>query len=275
MSPIRFEKADESCPANAQGSPLIPPRIGGMATPLGVYMTSGPISGGSGLKGLLVTGAMFAAIMIFIEQALMVFYSVLEVVFPWWAVWAIIHPMVIVTTQISFSLLVFLALIRFTPMAGLHGAEHKTINALEYGQLPETETILQYPRQHARCGTNLGVILFLLQWVVYSLWLMRFNMSPLGMVLYFILGAGIIWKFWKPAGYLIQTHFTTKEPTPEQLQSGQQAAEELLAKYAVHPHGKPELLQKIWGMGLIQLIISFGLTYVTLQWLLEQTPWLL
>jgi uncharacterized protein YqhQ len=46
---------------------------------------------------------------------------------------------------------------------GYHGAEHKTINAFEAGESLEVENILQYSREHPRCGTA-----FLLTVVVFS-----------------------------------------------------------------------------------------------------------
>ncbi len=45
-----------------------------------------------------------------------------------------------------------------------HGAEHKTINAFEAGASLEPETVMRYPREHARCGTA-----FLLTVVIFSI----------------------------------------------------------------------------------------------------------
>jgi uncharacterized protein YqhQ len=46
---------------------------------------------------------------------------------------------------------------------GYHGAEHKTINAFEAGVSLDVENVLQFSREHPRCGTA-----FLLTVVVFS-----------------------------------------------------------------------------------------------------------
>ncbi|MBY0405802.1 MAG: DUF1385 domain-containing protein [Cyanobacteria bacterium] len=246
-------------------SKYVPPRIGGLATPLGVYMTSGVHSSGAGVKGLWATGGMFALFAVLIEWSFMVFYSVLA------AVWPDVETLNFVTMtllQMSFMFLFTLSLIRFTPIAGLHAAEHMTINAIENGLDLTEENVRRQPREHLRCGTNLMVILISAQIGWFSLESLRPQISMVGAFLYLSVWIVLVSLYWRKVGLWLQRHFTTRPPTSAQLASGIKAGVELLEKYKQAPHKPPGFLQKIWGAGFFQMIVAFALTYSALEWLL-------
>ncbi len=50
-----------------------------------------------------------------------------------------------------------------------HGAEHKTIHALEAGDPLTVETVRRYPTAHPRCGTEFLVVVILVSIVVFSI----------------------------------------------------------------------------------------------------------
>ena len=53
------------------------------------------------------------------------------------------------------SFLLFLVIVRLTPLAGYHGAEHKVVHAIERYGYATAEQARAMPRAHRRCGTTL------------------------------------------------------------------------------------------------------------------------
>jgi uncharacterized protein YqhQ len=124
-----------------------------------------------------------------------------------------------------------------------HGAEHKTIHALEAGDRLDPESIGKYPTAHPRCGTEFLVVLIMLSIFTFSLvgrqapLVMigsRFVLIPvLAAVGYEILRLGarfrsnpivkvIMWP-----GILVQM-ITTKQPTPDMIEVAIVSMEEAL-----------------------------------------------
>ena len=50
-----------------------------------------------------------------------------------------------------------------------HGAEHKTVNAYEYGASLEVEQVIKYSTAHTRCGTSFLLIVLVIAIVVFAL----------------------------------------------------------------------------------------------------------
>jgi uncharacterized protein YqhQ len=48
-----------------------------------------------------------------------------------------------------------------------HGAEHKTINAYEAGEVLTVENVAKYPKAHPRCGTSFILVVLLASFVVF------------------------------------------------------------------------------------------------------------
>lgn len=246
---------------------LRPPRVGGLATPLGVYMTSGFYASGAGWKGLIATGLLFGVFARFLEWIALALFSVLIMLYP---------PIQLLPageqTILEGGLLLasLMALIRLSPIAGLHAAEHMTINAIER-DLPLTEPMIRtQSREHQRCGTNLVILLLGIQVLGLTIYFGWNRMNVLGLLLYSGFWLWLLTTFWKRAGLWMQRYFTTKEPSSAQLASGMKAGQELLDKFAAKPHGMPSLSRRLWGAGLFQMMVSFMLSFWLIGLLLAQ-----
>jgi hypothetical protein len=242
---------------------LRPARIGGFATPFGVYLTSGILSGGVGWGGLLATGALFGIGVHLLDYLSIVAFSGIAALCPAlnllddWQQWLIQGGLVL--------FFLFFGM-RLSPLSGLHAAEHMTVSAIENDLPLTTENVQQQPREHVRCGTNLMVLLGSLQLWAFSLWILYGQVNLLGLALYSILWGCLTFKFWHRIGLKVQHFFTTKPPTETQLASGIRAGEELLARFAATPHPSPSFWQRLWGSRLLPLLSASALT----TWLLEQ-----
>lgn len=246
---------------------LRPPRIGGLATPLGVYMTSGFYASGAGWPGLLATGFLFGLLARALEWIAVALFSVLIMLYPPIQLLPMGEQTILEGGLLLASLM---ALLRLSPMSGLHAAEHMTINAIER-DLPLTESMVRtQPREHQRCGTNLVVLLLGVQVIGVSVYFGLSRMNGLGLVLYSGFWLWLVLTGWKPAGLWMQRHFTTKDPTSPQLASGIRAGQELLEKFAARPHGMPSFFRRLWGAGLFQMMASFILAFWLLGLLLAQ-----
>ncbi len=238
---------------------LRPPRLGGLATPLGVYITSGYHMAGSKLPGLIATGVLFG-----------LFMSLVEALYPFMAITLITLFPPLGTNgseglwggiQIGYFLISLLIGIRFTPISRLHGAEHMTINAIESGSEVTLDKVRHFPKEHIRCGTNLMVIFLGIQIGVLSLHALQSHLSLTGEMLYVIAWIVLIKIFGKPVGIWLQTHFTTTVPNDAQLESGLKAGREILEKFNTDPHPKPSIWKRLWGMGFLQVLSAYALTH--------------
>lgn len=249
---------------------LRPSRIGGLATPLGVYMTSGFYTSGAGWKGLLATGVLFGVLSRLMELFSLGLFTLLVMLYP---------PILLLPPGeqgiLEGGLLVIsvLALIRITPIAGLHAAEHMTINAMEQGLKLSEPLVRTQPREHQRCGTNLVVFLTGIQVMALSVYFALDRMSALGLLLYVSFWLWIVLTFWKPAGLWLQRYFTTKNPTSTQLASGIKAGQGLLDQFNARPHGTPGFWRRLWGAGFLQMLAAFIGTFWLMGQVLSLTGW--
>ncbi|MDQ3815845.1 MAG: DUF1385 domain-containing protein [Armatimonadota bacterium] len=232
----------------ALGQQVRPPIIGGMATPLGVWLTTGSVSAGAPPLGLFLSG-MVMAFCLCLSRLILLF--VLRYFNPEWG-------MMFWSGRLgseapaggSFNLLVtaaetllFLLILRSLPMAGIHAAEHQTVWAIERGLPLEPEYVARMPRAHPRCGTNLvalgGLILITFQHLP--------DINP-PLVLLSLL---FIYLVWRSLGYVLQEWFTTKPATRKQLESGIRAGRALLEKYQAQPHASLSFGMRLFNSGLI------------------------
>lgn len=245
---------------------LKPARIGGLATPLGVYMTSGYHNSGAGWKGLVATGVLFGGLVHVMDWLTGLAFQTASTVYPSLMTWGEGQLLIL---QAGLSLVCLLSLLRLSPISGLHAAEHMTINAIE-NDLQLTEPLIRtQPREHARCGTNLMVLLGGIELLGIFLSYYWQALNPVGLILYTGVWGLLVLKFWQPAGLWVQRHFTTKTPSSEQLASGIKAGEELLAKFQAQPHAMPNLPWRLWGSGMVHMTVSFLVTAWLLGSLLE------
>ncbi len=242
-----------------------PRRMGGMATPLGVHLTDGSRSGGPGDLALVLTGVMLSglfllsyllllAALFLLDKALgtqlaEVFVAYDTNTFPNQGAW-------LMGLELAMAAL-FLVLMRFTPLAGFHGAEHKTVTALEHGMPLTVEAIRPFTPVHRRCGTNLVALFALVSVFVLGLSSL-IEWHPLAPLLY----AVVALLSWRRLGSMVQKYLTTKEPTDEQLLSAIKAAEELTDRYQREGNKKAKFFAQIWNRGLPQVVVGGSLMMI-------------
>lgn len=273
----------------AQTHRLTPPRLGGMATPLGVYLTTGTVSGGVGPVGLILAGVVMA-ILFWIANTLVTVFAYGLFAFtghPFWrdvltalldgtiqngTPWWVLSVLMVVSTLLMAA---FLLLLRIAPrMAGFHAAEHQTVNAVEAGEPLTPEAVARMSRIHPRCGTNLWG-LFALSYVAVTVVAMLLSTSfgrqhldlVVSCVLVCVLG---VLLGWRSLGAWLQDRCTTRQATPAELASGIRAGQMVLHRHLVAGNAMPTLRQRICSMGLLQ--VAIGVTIVSLVQFLVQAP---
>ena len=137
----------------------------------------------------------------------------------------------------------FILLMRLSPIAGYHAAEHQTVWAIERGVPLTPETVAQMPRPHPRCGTNLVALSGLIQIVLGHLP----DNSP-SMMLFALI---FIYFFWRSFGEAIQLYGTTRPASRKQLESGIRAGKEVIEKYQAQPHLQMSFGKRLWNSGLL------------------------
>lgn len=239
-----------------------PAAVGGMATPFGVYLTTGTFGAGAGGFALMSTGALMFTIITVAGYAVGGIADASHHAPPDWVLTAI-------------STAIFAAVFRLLPLAGIHAAEHKVVHAIERGEDLTRESVRRMPRVHPRCGTNFatGLSIFL---GISSLAIpdakaavhngVSAGGSSLSGANTGILLAALLCTliFWRPLGSLVQYWVTTKEPTDAQLDMGIRSGKELLEKYAMGKTGQRGILGRIWNSGMIHVIGGAGVAYTVL-----------
>ena len=132
----------------AASGELVPPHIGGMATPLGVHLTTGTVRAGASDLGLFLTGAMLmsfnyvaGAILALVALVVQFFAGPASPIYAFIAGiglvpnaerWPAYADYTLLVAGVQFVL--FLELMRISPLSGYHAAEHQTVNAIEAGE---------------------------------------------------------------------------------------------------------------------------------------------
>ena len=135
-----------------------------------------------------------------------------------------------------------LFLLRLSPLAGYHAAEHMTVHAIEAGETLTPDNVRRMPRVHGRCGTNLlaaaGVFLIITTRV-------HSELAVLFALIVVVVG-------WRAVGSWLQYFVTTKKPTEKQLANGVAAGNALLARYHERPNYQVYGFDRIWNLGFLQ-----------------------
>jgi CBS domain-containing protein len=230
-----------------------PPAVGGMATPFGVYLTTGAFGAGAGGFALVTTGMlMFTALTFCGNIADMASNYGGSHGWPYPSFFALL-----------LSAVLFRTAFRLSPISGIHAAEHKVVHAIERGEELTTENVRRMPRVHPRCGTNFasGAMIFL----TISSFAFTDEKSGLdkdGGKTAIVLAALICTLlFWRVVGSWMQYWVTTKEPSDDQIQMGIKSGEDLLKKYAVSRGGQRGVLGRIWNSGMIHVIAGASIVY--------------
>lgn len=252
----------------ALGRNIRPPVVGGMATPLGVWLTTGTISGGAPPLGLFLSGVTlgFCFVVAYIAVLLPLTFINSE--------WAAMY----VSGRLGASAgdfglfnflttaaqgLVFLLVMRSLPLSGVHAAEHQTVWAIERGLPLTPEIVAQMPRAHPRCGTNLMVLSLLITIIFQHLP----SFDPMTILVTLI----FVFFTWRSFGEMMQNYFTTKPATKKQIESGIRAGREVLEKYQTEPHVMPSFGSRLLRSGLaysaLGMMVVMSLMFSVLTWL--------
>ena len=248
--------------------PFKPPLVGGMATPLGVYLTTGQASGGVGALALMLSGLVLFSLHVVAQSvafagesclraaALLGGPAFLSALLPG------LHTFVGEVVPLLVQLALFLLLLRLSPVAGYHAAEHQVVHALERSEPLAVETVRAMPRVHPRCGTNLvaGGLLLTLGAAVFAPLLRRVVGESDSEMAGYVLAAlpALVW--WRSVGGWLQQHFTTRPATDAQIESGIRAARELLRAHDRAPFAPlrgRRVLWRFWRMGFLQIMTGF------------------
>ena len=257
----------------AAGAPAAePPRLGGMATPLGVYLTDGVSSGGAGFWGLVLTGVMLGCISVFAQAVCSRFGVWAAIALPgfflrWPQYSAQLQPLVAGVSQLLgfVPLLLVFVVLRMLPLAGTHAAEHQVVHCVERGEPVVPEVVRRMPRVHPRCGTNLyaALILFLTIFVtVFSVAQAHSFGVADSATFAVILAAPVALRYWRSLGGFLQYWLATRPATDRQIESGIRAVRQVLERRALaRPDQSPgrRLARRIWSMGLAQVLIGYSL----------------
>lgn len=230
---------------------LRPPTVAGMATPLGVYLTTGSQSGGAGSLGLFLTGAalmlMMAIASFSVDSMVNLASKLTHMPFnhylpsPTPTARFFIYDIVFYAS-VALTAGITLFLLHISPLAGFHAAEHMTVHAIEAGEELSSDIVRRMPRVHPRCGTNLlaAASIFLIL------------TSKLSGQLAVLFAMMVVFLGWRTVGGWMQYYATTKTPSEKQLANGVAAGNELLDKYMANPNQKVTGFGKVWSMGFLQ-----------------------
>jgi len=224
-----------------------PPSVGGLATPLGVYLTTGQYSAGAGGLGLFLAGVALGFLR-FLAVGLILVLAFIASRYTRLPLWQILTSsnvgnsnwVYIREGMLLLSIPLFALLLRLSTLSGYHAAEHQVVNAIENGEPLSTEYVKRMSRVHPRCGTNI-----LAAAVVFMLISSAFSMDIAVLITIVVLVFG-----WRVIGGFLQYFVTTKPPNPKQLASGIAAGKELLARYQENPSYRVSEWRRIWNTGM-------------------------
>lgn len=226
-----------------------PPSIGGMATPFGVYLTTGTIHGGAGSWALMASGAMLFTMFLVADQAA----ALIAAQIPAWS-----------AASGAIAVVLFLLSMRLLPISGTHAAEHMVVHAIERGEELKPEIVKRMPRVHPRCGTNLAVGAGVFMGI-FSLEIPGIEDQQIKILLAFL---AMVFLF-RPLGSLVQFLVTTKPPTEKQVASGIKAGRELLERYRLRRGPVPNAWQRILNSGMLHVAAGSSGIYLVLRGIVE------
>jgi hypothetical protein len=249
--------------AAVAGEPIVP-SVAGLATPFGVYLTTGSLRAGASDFALAATGA---ALMMINLLAVAIVYGLFLLagrVFPVTqeaaeptGLVAVLAAVVVYGLQIA----LFLILLRLSPLTGTHGAEHMVVRAVEEGEDLRLEKVRQMPRVHPRCGTNIMALLILIVITQEFFHQLSDTVNEATGALTLFLLVMIVLLTWRRLGAALQRWVTTKRPTDRQLSRAMVVADNLLDQIRAQPSARVAVPRRIWNAGFIQVISGFLAVY--------------
>lgn len=222
-----------------------PSQVGGMATPFGVYLTSGSVRAGAKGWELIAAGAYLFALFVIGAHIALAFVNLRPGGYnlaPYYE---------------GITTILFLLLLRLSPMAKIHAAEHMAVHAIERDEAITEEVLRRMPRVHPRCGTNLAV--------AATVFLSLFNMpAPLDQEVKLLIAIIITAFFYRPLGNFFQYFVTTAPPQEKHLTMGVRAARELLETYETQYVEPASTGRRILSSGLLQIMAGAILSQLVL-----------
>lgn len=231
-----------------------PRLVGGMATPIGVYLTTGNQGAGAPPWQLMLTGALM--------MGLYVGAAVLADAAGWALQQMPLATGAIVPIQEGMKNLLFLIGLRSLPIAGYHAAEHMVVHAIERGEELRPEIVKRMPRVHPRCGTNLAVAVGLFLAISQTNW----TADPEVRLLVALL---VPLFFWRAIGGFVQYWFTTRPPSKKQLEAGIRSGKELLHRFQVSPIMQTSPWGRILNSGILWVVVGSTLTGLLVDFLVN------
>jgi CBS domain-containing protein len=256
-----------------------PTHVGGLATPLGVFLTTGHVRGGASDFGLFLTGVTLVAL--FATASLITNLIALGVE-RWRGVplfGLALNPKVMVNgvyggaalggygeiALMLLQLVIFFILLRLAPLTGTHAAEHMVVHAVEDGDELTPERVATKPRVHPRCGTNLMALLFITSAGFYALISMAPSIGNAGLLSGMGLLVVIVYLVWRGVGSGLQRFITTRRPSGRQLQGAIAAATQLLARHQRNPSYRARGIARLWNIGFIQVGAGFICAWIAAE----------
>jgi hypothetical protein len=235
---------------------LIPNSIGGMATPFGVYFTSGSVVGGVPRYALVATGILLGTLLVIslVITGLVVNYLTR---FGWF-------PRISGVVDTVLPSVLFFGSIRLLPLSGTHGAEHMVVHAIERGEALVPEIVSRMPRVHPRCGTNLAVGATLFLGIATSPWFGNEETRLL-------IAAIATFVLWRSLGAILQHFVTTKTPSKKQLEGAIQSGYQILDEYRHSRIATPSLWMRVWNSGVILVMVGSMMAVFLLESILVLT----
>ncbi len=242
------------------GEPIVPP-IAGLATPLGVYLTTGALRAGASDLALASTGA---ALMVINLLAGAIIYGLAKLadrfvpmpsVPPEGASGSLAVATLI--TVYSLQIIIFLLLLRLSPITGIHASEHMVVRAIEEGEDLALEKVRQMPRVHPRCGTNIMALLILLAIVQQFLTSLGQAMDDTTLFFALFVLVMIVLMMWRRLGAGLQRWITTRRPSDRQLGAAVRVGEELLERIQSRPSARASVPRRLWNTGFAQVLVGF------------------
>lgn len=228
-----------------ESRPYMPP-VGGLATPFGVYLTTSTVWAGPRPWGLVSSGA-YMAVLFVIAKILSVGIGSLA---------AHRHISISGTNQDLIALPLFGLLMRLSPLAGIHAAEHMVVHALERQEPLTPEVVARMPRVHPRCGTNMATAAMIV--AVFGLY--DFGQPVWLAGIQFMFFALVAWAGYQKLGGLVQYWVTTKNPTRKQIEMGCHSAATLVERVSVAKSMRGGIWGRLLNAGLFHVLVGGWIT---------------
>lgn len=248
---------------------LLAPALAGLATPFGVYLTTGAARAGANDLALAATGATLMVINLIAMAVVSGVARLLQEALPGpvgaaipGGAGAVGGAVVAYGLQVA----LFLVLLRLSALTGVHAAEHMVVHAIEEGEDLALEKVRAMPRVHPRCGTNLMALLILLMIFVPFLFSLGDRVGGDVLMAAVVVLVVVVLASWRRLGAGLQRWVTTRRPSERQLLGAIAVGEALLAKVRSAPWARGSSLRRMWNAGFLQVMGGFVATALAAEY---------